>query len=764
MKNVHCLMRLLSATMILLGINQISAQGIPTFLKTDNLFIQQRIERSDPAGWLFFKATSGLKEGELFSLHESAAGLSSNDSMHLVESTMDEYGFKHNRFQQHYKGIKVEGAEFFEHSKDCYVQLMHGKIMENLNLSIVPVYTEQQALNAAKTFLGASQYAWENTVWEQELKSDLEDSTATYFPTGELVLSRSFDAAMATANYRLSWKFEILALSPGLHKTIYVNANTGAIIKSFDMGDTNGPAVTLYDGTQTIDTKWFGGIFHGHHHLESDDNGKKIKTRNGNSFDAFGFPYPWSNLNHIFDSDDIWASDQSNNTSAHWGVNRAWDYFKTTFGRNGMNNSNNEVRIFAGSTRAGAFSINREGKEYLEFGTSAPLGGTSNFASLDVCGHEFTHGIVRNEANFDPAGEPGALNESFADIFGTLVEAFQRGGANWVMGQDVFAIRDLQNPAAFGHPATYLTDPAWVNTVGCTPTAANDRCGIHVNCGVQNRWFFLLTQGGTQNGVTVQGIGATKAAQITYSNLCNFLGVASDHPASRLGAIAAARQIFGPCSNEEIQTTNAWAAVGVGAVFTGPCTNITGPRNICVNPIIGVPTFTANGLPGLTYTWSVPPQWGVTTSGAGNKILKINSIPLYPSYPASFTLSVTASDGGTADIAVLIDDCHPGSPAFCAGIDDRGNHQLEKKVGSPGTSNIIVAPNPSKDWVSINSGLYPISKISIISLAGFLVNEIDVQNQMSHSIDMSMLPHGTYILKVCTTDGATEIKKIIKSK
>jgi bacillolysin len=487
------LARLISAILVLLGINQIYAQVTPTFLKTDNQFIQRRIERSDPEGWLYFKGASDLKEGELFSLYKSAAGLSGNDSMHLVESTMDEYGFRHNRFQQYYKGIKVEGAEFFEHSKDCYVQLMHGKIMhgkimENLILSSVPTYSEQQALNAAKTFLGASQYAWENSVWEQGLKDDLGDSTATYFPTGELILVHSFDAAMATSNYRLSWKFEIFAISPGMHKTVYVNAGTGGVLKSFDMRESNGPAATLYDGTQTIDTKWVGGIFHGHHHLEANDDGKNIRTKTGSSVDAFGFPVSWSSgLGHIVnDNDDVWGTGGGvvNETSAHWGVSRAWDYFKATFGRKGMNDSNNEVRIFASSASAGAFSFNMEGKEHLEFGTSAPFGGTTNFASLDVCGHEFTHGIVRNEANFGPAGEPGALNESFADIFGTLVEAFQRGNINWAIGQDVVALRNMETPAAFGHPATYLTDPLWTNVVGCTPVPGgpplgNDLCGIH---------------------------------------------------------------------------------------------------------------------------------------------------------------------------------------------------------------------------------------------------------------------------------------------
>lgn len=767
MKNFQILMRFLIAMPMLFGINQINAQDTPTILKTDNQFIQQRIEKSDPEGWLYFSSSANLREGDLFKLHKNAAGLSSNDSMYLVESTKDEQGFTHNRYQQYFKSIKVEDAEFFEHSKDCFVHLMHGKIMENLSVSTTPSLSAQQALNAAKTFLGASQYAWENTTWEQELKDDSGDPNATYYPIGKLVLAYPFDASMATANYKLAWKFIILALSPGMHKTVYVNANTGAIIKSFDMREDNGPAVTLYDGTQTIDTKWFGGLFHGHHHLESDDSGKKIKTRRGNSFaiNPSGIPVPisWSSLDHIFDSDDVWAADQSNNTSAHWGVNRAWDYFKTTHGRSGMNNANSEVRIFAGSTVTGASFFNTGGKDHLEFGTSVPFGGTTNFASLDVCGHEFTHGVVRNEANFGPAGEPGALNESFADIFGTLVENFQRGGAiNWTIAEDAVTLRDMQNPAAFGDPATYLTDPSWINTVGCTPTAFNDRCGIHINCGVQNRWFVLLTQGGTQNGVTVQGIGSSSAARITYSNLCNFLGNASGYPASRLGSIAAARQIFGPCSNEEIQTTNAWAAVGVGPVFTGNCVTVSGPRFLCKKSPDFPFEYIAQGIVGATFTWSFPNAWSGTISGPGNNTLNITSFGNFNppgGYPAAVTISATSSLGGTASMSVTIED-DPCLNACTLGGIDRSIPNAQPNESLVG-SIVNIYPNPTNSRITVQAIGQKIEKVKVFTITGELIYDSRATNDTQVTVDVTRFSAGTYFITIqLDTDNIT--KRFVK--
>ncbi|MFN0216509.1 MAG: hypothetical protein ACKVT2_19790 [Saprospiraceae bacterium] len=100
--------------------------------------------------------------GQLFNEQPAAAGLSANDNMVLIDSEADEQGNNHNRYQQYYKGIKVEGGEIFEHTRDCYVYLLHGKIIEGLNFNVQPIYTEAQALNSATAFIGASQYAWEN--------------------------------------------------------------------------------------------------------------------------------------------------------------------------------------------------------------------------------------------------------------------------------------------------------------------------------------------------------------------------------------------------------------------------------------------------------------------------------------------------------------------------------------------------------------------------------------------------------------------------
>ena len=385
--------------------------------------------------------------------------------------------------------------------------IINGKIIEGLNFSAQPVYSESQARNLAIASIGASQYAWESTTWEQGLKDDKGDPNATYYPTGILTITNLSGTSVDTSNFRLTWKFEIFAISPSSQQTVYVNAITGAVLKTIDMGRNNGPAGTLFDGTQTIDTKWFGG-FHGHHHLETDDNGKKIQTKNGSYSEG------WDALNHVYDNDDTWGLDVPTvrTTGAHWVISRSWDFYKDTYGRTGPRNNNScRVGVFGNSTLANNATyrptISTNNVDFVEFGTSTsgnihgiPAG--VNYASLDIGGHEYTHAITRNEAYFTNSGESGALDESFVDIFGTMIERYARGGV----------------------------------------------------------------------------------------------------------------------SNEVIQTTNAWAAVSVGPVFSWNCLSLNGERILCKKSPAFPYVYVAQGIAGATFSWTFPPAWTGILTGSGNNI------------------------------------------------------------------------------------------------------------------------------------------------
>jgi hypothetical protein len=215
---------------------------------------------------------------------------------------------------------------------------------------------------------------------------------------------------------------------------------------------------------------------------------------------------------------------------------------------------------------------------------------TQDLVSLDVVGHEISHGVTHHSADFVYLYESGALDESFADIFGTMVEYYGLSGAgDYMIGEDFWIadgkLRDMQNPTSKQHPDTYLaTNNYW-------HTGPSDFGGVHTNSGVQNRWFYLLSEGGSGINALgfayeVEGIGRANAAAIAYHSLNNYLMSFSNYSDAKNGAIWSAGDLFGFCSWEMIQTIRAWDAVGVpssfgfGDIVTANCTEVNHHRNM----------------------------------------------------------------------------------------------------------------------------------------------------------------------------------------
>ncbi len=125
--------------------------------------------------------------------------------------------------------------------------------------------------------------------------------------------------------------------------------------------------------------------------------------------------------------------------------------------------------------------------------------------TIDICGHEMTHGVTERTANLTYAKESGALNESMSDVMGSMVELYADGGTvtgnTWKIGEDAYtpgtsgdALRRMDNPNAVGDPDHYSLR-LYPGT--CTPSNANDQCGVHTNSSITNHTFYLIAAGGT---------------------------------------------------------------------------------------------------------------------------------------------------------------------------------------------------------------------------------------------------------------------------
>ncbi|MBE3559793.1 MAG: M4 family metallopeptidase [Ktedonobacteraceae bacterium] len=187
--------------------------------------------------------------------------------------------------------------------------------------------------------------------------------------------------------------------------------------------------------------------------------------------------------------------------------------------------------------------------------------------SLDVIGHELTHGVTEDEARLIYSGQPGALNESLSDVFGSLVKQFAlqqtADQADWLIGAGLFTER-VQGVAlrSMKAPGTAFDDPV----LGKDPQPAHmrdfvytfeDNGGVHINSGIPNHAFYLAA-------VELGGYAWEKAGLIWYETLRDSgLRPNSGFRTFARRTLANAARLFGQNSAEQQAVRVAWSKVGL---------------------------------------------------------------------------------------------------------------------------------------------------------------------------------------------------------
>ena len=181
-------------------------------------------------------------------------------------------------------------------------------------------------------------------------------------------------------------------------------------------------------------------------------------------------------------------------------------------------------------------------------------------AALDVVAHEIFHGVIENEAGLVYEGQPGALNESFADIFGSLVEQ-HHGPGDWIIGGEVIQppLRDLARPSRSDSPS-HMSEYQPL-----APTPDEDMGGVHVNSTIPSHAAVLLADGGRNevSGMRVTAIGRAAMRRIWWRALTVYLAPRSGFRELARATRTSAEDLFGAGSLEAEATRIAWAAVGV---------------------------------------------------------------------------------------------------------------------------------------------------------------------------------------------------------
>ncbi|WP_393083343.1 M4 family metallopeptidase [Streptomyces sp. LN704] len=185
---------------------------------------------------------------------------------------------------------------------------------------------------------------------------------------------------------------------------------------------------------------------------------------------------------------------------------------------------------------------------------------------VDVIGHELTHGVTQYTANLTYFGQPGALNESMSDVFGSLIKQYTLGQtaaeADWLIGAGLLAprvtgqaLRSMKEPGSAYDDDVLGKDPQPATMDGYVRTG-RDNGGVHINSGIPNHAFYLVAQ-------ALGGHAWERAGQIWYDVLTGGELQSQASFADFAGlTVARARSRYG--EGEELQgVTKAWEQVGV---------------------------------------------------------------------------------------------------------------------------------------------------------------------------------------------------------
>lgn len=246
-----------------------------------------------------------------------------------------------------------------------------------------------------------------------------------------------------------------------------------------------------------------------------------------------------------------------------------YDFFNKVFGRLSLDGRGLQLvsTVHAGNRFNNAFWEGRQ----MVYGDGDDVVFTRFTKSLDVVGHELTHGIVQFTSGLEYHDEPGALNEHFADVFGVLVKQWQGKQnnpktADWLIGEDLVvpaptrkALRDMSAPGTAYQGDPHLgsdPQPAHYDDRFKGPNdEAHDFGGVHYNSGIPNRAFYLAA-------TAMSGPAWGKAGKVWYQAMQNLLPESQFiDMAQQTHAISCS--MFGGDSTEQSAIGEAWAEVGV---------------------------------------------------------------------------------------------------------------------------------------------------------------------------------------------------------
>ena len=183
------------------------------------------------------------------------------DELRVSKKQQDELGYTHQWHAQYYRGVPVEYGTYVVHAHNQAIETINGEVIPVKNLKVTPALNEEAALQKALANIKATTYRWQIPTEEQWIKTVKSDVNATFYPKGELLITRD---GKNSSLVRLAYKFAIYAVKPASSDYVYVDAQTGEVLQKISIAQPSnspGTAATRYSQTRNITTDAFSGGF-----------------------------------------------------------------------------------------------------------------------------------------------------------------------------------------------------------------------------------------------------------------------------------------------------------------------------------------------------------------------------------------------------------------------------------------------------------------------------------------------------------------------
>ncbi|KXK37806.1 MAG: M4 family metallopeptidase [Saprospiraceae bacterium] len=495
----------------------------------------------------------------------------------VLSTYEDELGMTHIKMQQMAGNVPVYGGEVILHSRKGAIEFLNGHYFPSIKMeSLTPVMTEKQTLDVVKEDLGASlTYEVDVTILgDMSTKTELvvlpmDDQTfrLAYHLTGYKNLIERWEYFVDAIDGEIIRKHQSICKfhhhevdhhAKDVEDHVLTSSLSSTTSIALD-GKATASAPDLYGISRIINTYQVGAKYYmidGSREIFSstptqmpDDPSGVIWT-----LDAFNTSPALNNFrfDHVTSNNNTWNSPTS--VSAHYNGGKAYEYFRNTFNRASINGSGGNIISLINV-------IEEDGKamDNAFWNGQAMFYGNGNTQffplarGLDVAGHEMSHGVIQSTANLEYRGESGALNESFADVFGVMIDR-----DDWLIGEDVVrpnafpsgALRSMSDPhnGAANNDFGRGWQPSHYNE---RYTGSQDNGGVHINSGIPNHAFYKFAS----------AVGKDKAEKVYYRALTNYLTKSSQFVDARVAVVKAAGDLY---STAEVNAAKAaFTEVGI---------------------------------------------------------------------------------------------------------------------------------------------------------------------------------------------------------